>query len=223
MHICIVGDSWGLGEWDSTKPPYKYENTHKGLQFYLEEKGHIVTNLSRAGASNFEAYTQLENSSYQNFDHIIWFKSDPLRSVFSFTKEFSKHPNFDKLLELQTKDNDNQYKLFNQLGKKIICIGGAGKLDLKIIVKYNNLIPFIPALTEHFIKEYKHPKIWTSACWIDKISLKNGKHTIDMLNSMQEQKHLLKNEKIYFWPDGEHLNRHGHKVLCDLLVKEYNF
>lgn len=54
MKVLIAGDSWGCGCWNKTG------NTHRGLELFLQMKGHIVTNLSVCGYSNTEIYRSLK-------------------------------------------------------------------------------------------------------------------------------------------------------------------
>ena len=104
MKYLIIGDSWGCGEWgkdfhtgkkphdDVTKSiwqpsnepdtwhrSYVISNTHVG--YYLEDYGHISTNLSKGGDSNLNqlklCHQHLESNS--DYDQIVWFLSEPVR------------------------------------------------------------------------------------------------------------------------------------------------
>ena len=54
MKIIIAGDSWGVGEWTDG------QRTHRGLEQYLSDAGHIVINLSRGGMSNMSIIDALD-------------------------------------------------------------------------------------------------------------------------------------------------------------------
>jgi hypothetical protein len=93
-------------------------------------------------------------------------------------------------------------------------------LNVDLISKYKNLIPFVESLTELILVDYKHPEIWCSD-WINHIE-KLNESTIDFLlpNKMkQDSLSEVEDYRKYFWPDGSHPNRHGHRVLYDFILK----
>jgi len=57
MHILITGDSWANGAYDLKNCE---EPTHPGLEYYLSEAGHRVTNLAVRGGSNHLAIKVLD-------------------------------------------------------------------------------------------------------------------------------------------------------------------
>lgn len=72
MHIVITGDSWSNGAYDI---PGFEEPSHPGIEYFLAEIGHRVTNLSVRGGSNTLALNVLEKfiSEYGKPDlHIFW-------------------------------------------------------------------------------------------------------------------------------------------------------
>ena len=64
--IVIIGDSWGCGEW--LFKDGRYGVVHPGLEQYLVDAGHPVTNLSGSNKQNEEAIdfleTYLESNAY---------------------------------------------------------------------------------------------------------------------------------------------------------------
>ena len=82
MKFFILGDSWGVGEW--TKKSGRFESTpDTGLDYYLTQLGHTVTNISAGSAGNFgqlrHAYWTLKENS--NYDYIIWFHTESMRDI----------------------------------------------------------------------------------------------------------------------------------------------
>ena len=82
MKFFILGDSWGVGEW--TKKSCRFESTpDTGLDYYLTQLGHTVTNISAGSAGNFgqlrHAYWTLKENS--NYDYIIWFHTESMRDI----------------------------------------------------------------------------------------------------------------------------------------------
>lgn len=221
MRVLICGDSWGCGEWgwDSSK---KYCVTHSGLQYYFERDGHEVINLSAPSKCNMFSYNRILQylSIDDNFDHIIWFKTDPLRDLDDeLIKQYSS---FDDLMNSKIDMETKAYSAFNELGKRIECIGGAGKLNPDLISSYSNLNPLIVGITELLLDEYEHPDLWASD-WIFLIDRQFDLDSIDkLLIQKQKQDQLVEIEKYrkYFWPDGYHPNRHAWKIIYEYVLEK---
>ena len=82
MKFFILGDSWGVGEW--TKKNGVFESVpNTGLDYYLSQLGHTVTNISAGSAGNFGqlrlAYWTLKEKS--DYDYIVWFHTEPVRDI----------------------------------------------------------------------------------------------------------------------------------------------
>lgn len=78
----MLGDSWGVGEW--TKKNGIFESIpDTGLDYYLTQLGHTVTNISAGSAGNFgqlrHAYWTLKEKS--DYDYIIWFHTESMRDI----------------------------------------------------------------------------------------------------------------------------------------------
>lgn len=82
MRFFILGDSWGVGEWQ--RPNGVFEPVpNTGLDFHLSQAGHTVTNVAQGSAGNFGQlrhtyWTLKENASY---DYIIWFHTESIRDI----------------------------------------------------------------------------------------------------------------------------------------------
>jgi hypothetical protein len=229
MKILIAGDSWGCGEWGWGAGEQKWEDgdeldesyiiTHRGLEYYLIEVGHDVTNISCGGASNKEILVKLQQLDLQRYDHIIWFQTDPIRDLRPYGDKLVD--TFDNLLTKQNSLLDSTYQTLNSFDKKIICLGGCSKLNLDLINKYTNLLPVIPSIPELLMPTFIHPKIWFSD-WIDQ----SWRHfDVDSLDNLVYNKTLqdsIFNNKELFWPDGRHPNRHAHRKLFEYLITYEN-
>jgi len=82
MKFFILGDSWGLGEWSNKNNVFELiPNT--GLDYYLTQFGHTVTNVSAGSAGNFgqlrHTYWSLKKNS--DYDYIIWFHTESMRDI----------------------------------------------------------------------------------------------------------------------------------------------
>jgi hypothetical protein len=214
MKILIGGDSWGLGEWPQ-------ETNHRGIWQYFEEDGHEVTIKAVPGESNKTSISHMCNYVNGNYDYVFWFQSDPLRDLRPYDDFGNTIKNYDDLITQSNILLDKNYKELNDRSDcKIYCIGGCSKLNMELISKYKNLIPFIESLTELILVDYKHPEIWHSD-WIDYVE-RLDESVIDFLlpNKMKQDSLSEVDEyREYFWPDGSHPNRYGHKVLYDFILK----
>lgn len=208
--ILIVGDSWGLGEWDFNP----YEVRHTGLQHYLEEAGHTVLNKSVAGSSNKAVVSNLLKSNLQDFDYIFWIQSDPLRDLRPY-QQFHKLTNIELMIKQSKILLDSTYSLLNSIGKPIHCLGGCAKLDLDLLKLHNNLIPFMPSIWEFIYSDEIHPLLCFSD-WIDKIP-KDFEDFEKLVRIKQYIDSWTTNPKFreYFYPDGFHPNRKAHQKIFD--------
>ena len=208
--ILILGDSWGLGEWDFN--PYKVR--HAGLQHYLEEAGYVVCNQSRPGSSNKGSITRIRKSNLQNFDYVFWIQSDPLRDLRPYS-QFHELTNVELMIEQNKILLNQSYYLLNALDHPIHCIGGCAKLEVELMKPHANLIPFIPSILEYIHPDEKQPDIWISD-WINKIP----KNFSDFERLISIKKYIdswSTNPKFreYFYPDGFHPNRKAHAKIFD--------
>lgn len=146
MKFLIIGDSWGIGE-------YKIENRimevvpDTGLEYYLTQSNHTVTNLSAGSACNFgqlrNARTHLDDVC-NDYDYIVWFHTEPVRDVPDTIiddeidgpkqfPEFGSIKDFDQAMEYISYQN---YKfaqsIFDQHRVPFVAIGGVGRLSKSI-------------------------------------------------------------------------------------------
>ena len=213
----IAGDSWSCGEWGHDP----YEVKHLGLQYFLEQSGHEVKNISKGGNSNSGTFILLENSLQAEPvpDYIIWFQTDPLRDL-------RPYDNFKNIVSIEHMQAISKvrlyltYKKLNNLGVKIYCIGGCYKLDDTIISRFENLHALIPSVIELCLPKFNHT-LWFSD-WIPFLS----KDFLDFdelmeIKNINDNLSLDKKNRLFFYPDGRHANRLGHRliynVVCDQL------
>jgi hypothetical protein len=218
MNIAIGGDSWGVREWGNIE-------LHRGLWQYFEEDGHEVTMAAIAGSGNFENVSHFFNvisTPLIKYDYIFWFQSDPIRDLRPYDDLGTKIKSYDDLLNESEILLDKVYLLLNSVGKKVYCMGGCGKLNLKLMSKYKNLEPFIESVTEFLLGDYIHPKIWVSLCWSEVLHRFDTITLDKLLEEKNKQLPLNENEKYreYFCPDGNHPNRKAHQVLYNYIFEK---
>ena len=215
MQILISGDSWGCGEWGYVDG--NYQILHKGLEQYLIEDGHTVTNVSRGRSSNSESIRRLIENLTNETDLIIWFQSDPLRD-----NPVNNLKSYEDIKNINYKNLQISYEVLNSIGKKIYCIGGCGRLNNTLISQYSNLIPLIESVPTFLYKDFIHPEIWISDfVWNDLYHTLNNEVLENLLKSKQIVDSLHDGTyQDYFQPDGRHPNRAGHYKIYEY-VKTY--
>jgi len=229
QRILIGGDSWGCGEWhwDESKWPIL---SHLGLEQYLVDDGFSVVNCSKGGSSNKDAVERIGRKlSSDTYDYVIWFQTDPLRDLEPLPKSTNIFVNDQRLLDSYNEMLNSNYKMLNQLGNKVICIGGCSKLDPDIH-NYVNLIPLVDSMIELLLPHITAPTIWSHWIpistgntmileWLHTLDTSIEEDLLDRLLADTEIKDQIGKEPL-FTPDGGHPNRDGHRILFDI-VKEF--
>lgn len=217
--ILISGDSWGCGEWNewATANGSEYGISHPGLEQYLIDDGFFVVNCSMGNLANKDSIGRLEHQlCLGDYDHIIWFQSDPLRDLRPYKNFNHMFTDYQQILASSNELLNSHYKRLNQLGKKIICIGGCSKLDPDIS-NYENLIPLVSSVIELLLPDFTAPRVWCSD-WVHHINSKINESLLDCLLIEKKIQDQIGEQPI-FQPDGRHPNRKGHRVLFDVVRK----
>jgi len=214
--ILIGGDSWGCGEWTQFSES-KYGVSHKGLEQYLVDDGFSVVNSAQGGSSNRNSISRVaQQLDHGVHDHIVWFQTDPFRDLKYVTLN-SLFISYQQVLDYHKELLNSSYKLLNQLGNKVICIGGCSKLDPDIR-NYNNLIPLVDSMIELVIPNVTAPNIWCND-WLPYIDSNANESFFDRLLIDKKIQEQISAEPIMN-PCGFHPNREGHRILFDV-VKEF--
>lgn len=223
MNILISGDSWGKGEWGDYTPIY--DVSHPGLERYFKNKRYGVLNVSQGGATNIESikkiFYKLQDKKY---DYVFWFQTSPLRNLRPYDTLKKDCKSYKDIIEKSNELLDKDYKSLNDLNHPIHCIGGCSKLNLNLMSKYQNLIPIVPSVTELILKNFVHPDVWLDE-WNHLIGTQFDKESIDLLYHDQmtiDQLKTVDQYRKYFWPDGVHPNRRGHKIIFKYLCEKLN-
>ena len=225
MYICIVGDSWGCGEWSDIDGQYGI--CHDGLYAYLTNDGHHVINLSIPGGSNIEAYNRLCAADPQGFDLILFFQSDPLRDYRQKTKtnkfyDAELFVHIEHLLHRQSTAISDHYHRLSRLDVQIHLIGGCNKILTEDLISHPNLVSFIPSVIEMLCPHLQHPNIWVSD-WVHYMPNNCDPSIVEALEKTIQYQDALQNSNDplvlrYFIPDGRHPNRHGHREIYHRVV-----
>lgn len=220
MKILITGDSWGRGEWTWDREG-NYYNSHAGLQAYMEEDGHQVTNVSHEMGSNLSAFVALKKAlEHQHYNAVIWLHTDPLRDL---RPEYNSikldYTSYDDLMSASRGLQARAYEDFSSLGSKIYCIGGCGKHDKDAILAHNNLHLLIASVPELLLDDYTHPELWASD-WIRVVDRHFDLDSLQKLLVNKARQDSLGSKASYkklFWPDGHHPNRQAWRMIYDYI------
>ena len=236
--IIITGDSWGAGEWGlDTDPPI----VHGGLSDYFEQDGYNIINLSHPAKGPLTCLVELHRFlmiSRNKIEHIFFIQSCIGRD---FTTRFDEHLAFLKRLpghhhliwnhDLNLESNivgcyRQVYDKLNFMAtyhRKIInVIGGYTDLPPPFIEfsNLNFLIPSWVSLIDPSIPECMLIAI-EAFDYLDK-NCKNKQEILSYIDAAQKRSSFMENNKEFFWPDGRHPNRKGHKVLYDAIKTKLN-
>lgn len=225
MNIAIIGDSYGLGEFD------KHERKpipDTGLDHYLRNLGYDVTNYSKSGASCFGQLRNFRWTQKEKYDYTIWFHTDPYRDILEIIlsdpeegkkiyPDFYQNKSFNSAMEYIHRVN-YQYaekEIFNKTKTPFICIGGCGKIP-EYITDYNfakhvihswieELVPGLDAPDNFFTSQgvYRVVKLFEKS---DKEGVANA---LDRGFAMQD---LCKQSKKF--PDNIHVCREEYRDLA---------
>jgi hypothetical protein len=238
--IIITGDSWGCGEWSNGRLLQ-----HRGVGQYLKEHGHDVINLSEGGSSNFASYSRLLRffdsgiSEYlPKITHVLFFQTEWIRDyrlrsdVHTINLDQSQWnlPVFDQNLKSET-ISKFQYRL-SELAQKydfqVGLIGGCA--DTIWLDKFEQEYPGLKVLCQSMTNlcvnndhrvDYPVSGITVKEFEYMKKNLKSIDSLSELVNNLEAsiaRSTVWKNNPYYFWPDGGHANRYGHKKLFDFIM-----
>jgi len=232
--ILVAGCSWSCGEWprgDIGGAP-----VHGGIVQYIKELGQDVLNLGRGGATNLQVANRIESWIQRNPDTHI-------EKIFVFQTEWTRDKNmlfnedFSNVKTAQDLPNIWISRWYHHLSKiaqskncTVYLIGGISDtlwFD-NIDLHYPGLKIACQSMVNLLINQDHRVRIpvlaWYDASTVDLI--KRIKQLIpesqipfllEMLDQGFERESLVFSTPEYFWPDGKHPNRIGHRVLFDFL------
>lgn len=236
MKFFIMGDSWGVGEWELENGKFK-SIPDTGTDYHLQQLGHQVTNISAGSAGNFgqlrHAYWTLKNNS--DYDYIIWFYTETMRDIQEIVindPEEAKiqFPKFKMLLNLEDTisymDRQNyQYaqSMYNEYQIPFIIIEGQSRLP-QIINEFSFVAHVIPWLKELLNLDFLPPSN-TFFSWqkiqriLTHFNIDEKKFIIENLDELDKSKiiiELAKASKLF--PDDAHPGSLCHKQLANRIV-----
>jgi lysophospholipase L1-like esterase len=234
--IVIAGDSWACGEWNNSSTT-GCKISHPGLSKYLTDLGYLVINLARPGGSNFYSADRVDNfltvSTHLNISHVFVFQTEWIRDMRDYTDK--KLLNLDLTYGYQTlkmrlisRFYERLSKVAQQANVPIHIIGGCSDtiwLD-KFSQEYPGLNNICHSFTNLLLIDNHRIANPVYAIITDAEQVKFFKETMDSndlelflddIDKGRQRFSTWQEEKRFFWPDGMHPNRLGHKILFDFL------
>ena len=238
--ILIIGDSWSRGELSFKKNDIGHDIVHTGTEQYLIDAGHTVINLGILGGSNSQAML-----NYQKFkdqaDYIFWFQTDPLRDVNGknndgepFVELLKRFNSIKAVFDYLIDDIQNKINNIAVEKNQIVHVIGGFSVITPNINKFSNLKNFITNVnalidpsTNFEIYGYFPEFKW----FIDIIEYCKTHNLIsdcikqeyiDIMSGHERIFDYMRENTQYYWPDGFHPNRQGHKIIFDQIEKLLN-
>lgn len=239
--ILVVGASWACGEWKAPDQIDIYAPLveHKGLIQYIEESGKTVVNLAAPALSNQQIVKRLitwfERNPGVKFEHIFVFQSDYVSD-----QGIANPADYDNITNPYSLSGMWLSKFYQQLsqiarqtGNTITLIGGG--VDTIWIDDINSVYPGLEIGCQSLVNLILNGTDRVDApvfSWYDKHSLPVVKKIkekltdehlavfLTMLDHAYERENLIFATTEYFWPDGCHPNRKGHRILYDFLLEQ---
>jgi hypothetical protein len=221
MKFFILGDSWGLGEYRLADGRLELV-PDTGLEFYLTQLGHTVTNISAGSASNFgqlrDAYWRLRD--HADYDVIIWFHTEPIRDIVETVIHDPvdgpiQYPDFGSIknyADALTYINQRNYAyaqdtIYSEFKIPFVVIGGVGRLE-QSIDQYDFAKYTIHSWMQELLNlDYPLPRnqlIWNRWSEVfDTFNYSDRQHVLEELESAEHFQQLLKQSLLF--PDDMHV------------------
>jgi len=227
--IVVAGDSWGCGEWQHRIVQ------HGGLAQYLAEDNYNVVNLSVGGSSNWDIYDRLKLFFDSNTPHYL---IEKIQTILVFQTEWPRdiesfHPNKVESLVGTDLISSWQFRLSELATEQQVRIGLIGGCSDTMYLdnfekEYPGLYIACQSFTNLCVNNNHRIENPTYFCRPDDSLLPSLKDlylkqhgTQDLLladleNGISRLK-TWEDNCDYFYPDGMHANRKGHKILYEFL------
>ena len=239
--IIISGCSWSCGEWsrgDTREDKTPYTVLHEGLTQYIKDVGITVLNLGIPAGSNYVVAKKISSWFERNPDHqvkqIFIFQTDYARDYqMRFDEDFDNIEYANTVAHIMiARFYHRLIEISNKYNVKIYLIGGvsdtlspeilksyyaplevACQSMVNLLVNKNHLIddPVLSWYPGEYLPMVERIKKRLSADQISKL--------LQEIDKGFNRENLVFSAPEYFWPDGIHPNRDGHKKLFDYLVE----
>jgi hypothetical protein len=235
MNILIDGDSWACGEF-SRPGQLPVKMLHLGLEQYAKDAGHNAINISVGGSSNYQIANRLNiwinRHIDEKIDLVLVFQTDVMRdSAMLFEEDFDQITHAHSLINIWL---SRFYTRLSEISQRLNCpvkvIGGV--VDTIWLDNMQDYYPGVSIVCQsmvNLIMNQDHQIETPVLSWFDPASIdvvsrikeklenKEIEKLLNMIDQGMTREDLIFGNPKYFWPDGKHPNRLGHKILFDFL------
>jgi hypothetical protein len=231
--ILVAGDSWACGEWNAMNIQ------HGGLSQYLVENNRPALNVGIGGGSNFRTVIFLTNFFKSNI-HLV----NQVSKIIVFQTEWDRDKDYvdignDGYILNKNKWISQFYYNLSSLSQKldipIWIVGGCS--DAIWLDRFSEEYPGVQVVCQSFTNLLLTNNHRTDVPVYSILTDKNNE-LVSMIKKQSDSADLVeliadmdqgearlnkwKSNREWFWPDGGHANRLGHKKLFDFLSDEYS-
>jgi hypothetical protein len=235
--IVIAGDSWGCGEW--LRDSQSYSISHPGIAQYLHDSNHNVVNLSSPGGANITSSQRVEDfiktNSCLQITRVIVFQTEWSRDLFLEDPDaLSKELITDGYQGLKNRLISRFYRGLSEVALKnnipIHLVGGCS--DLMWSDQFETEYPGLHIACQSLFNlltngNHRNPDpvycVFTKFTENDIKSIRKYLSDKDLVILLEDvdrgtrRAQQWTDHKEYFYPDGNHANRTGHRVLFEFL------
>jgi len=240
--VIIAGDSWGAGEWTMPESPGPMIRLHPGLQYYLEEQGQRVINISKRGGSNLDSLKQCDQFLTHNSDwaktvrSVVFFQTEWVRDIMDLwhIAEAKKCSISECKLQWVSRFYINLSKISRKFDIPVYVIGGASDTDWFDTFNRDHPGVEIPCQSMTNLLVNDDPKVETPIMlcsglaeqdFLDliinlhgqQLTLADKQFVLDEIEKSEARCKTWNQNPQWFYPDGSHANRKGHKKLFEYL------
>jgi len=243
--IVVSGCSWSVGEW----PDYNIAGdpvNHGGITQYLHDDGKLVVNVGLSGSSNRESYLRIRAFFFANRHLLTSEKTQVLVFQTEWTRDFpymdaEDQAYYDQPVVLMNRIISRFYYDLSALAQEfnldIKIIGGAG--DAVVLDDFSTIYPGVKVICQSMTNLIVNGNPLINDPVFSMFSMTNQseefltlfkKHTSDPnqmelllaeIEKGQNKQVVLQEHRQYFYPDGAHPNRQGHRILYDYLKEKH--
>jgi len=232
--IIVAGCSWACGEW--SRGDCNEGVTHGGLSQYIQERGDQCINLGVAFGSNLQTAQKvqgwLDRYPDTKVEKILIFQTEYDRDYrMKFEEDYIDVESIDSISSrMLARFYSRLTEISRQARAPVYVIGGVSDT-----VRFENFEKCYPgvkiacqSMTNLLINDCENVDIpvlsWYTKASSDMLETIKQQLSLDQVEKLfheidrgLERDNLVFGHPEYFWPDGCHPNRFGHKKLFDFL------
>ena len=235
--IIVAGCSWACGEW--SRGDLGQGIVHQGLSQYLIEQQRLCLNLGIPGGSNMRVAQKiqgwLDRNPDANLDKILIFQTEYTRDLaLNFEEDFDDISEFDLIAgKIIARFYSRCVEISQTAHCPVYLIGGVS--DTIMLSDFEQQYPGVKVACQSLVNLLVNDRDTIDSpilSWYGRGAIEMLHHLKKRLSTDQlqiflhridqglDRENLVFGNPAYFWPDGMHPNRSGHKKLFDYLCNK---